>query len=50
MSNNKINLEINNKTLSIEIDKIGKQADGSAFLRYGDTIMFVSATSKREMM
>jgi len=50
MSNNKISLEINNKTLSIEIDKIGKQADGSAFLRYGDTIMFVSATSKREMM
>ncbi len=50
MSNNKINLEINNRTLSIEIDKIGKQADGSAFLRYGDTIMFVSATSKREMM
>lgn len=50
MSNNKINLEINNKTLSIEIDKIGKQADGSAFLRYGDTVMFVSATSKREMM
>ena len=50
MSNNKIDLEINNKTLSIEIDKIGKQADGSAFLRYGDTIMFVSATSKREMM
>ena len=50
MSNNKIELEINNKTLSIEIDKIGKQADGSAFLRYGDTVMFVSATSKREMM
>lgn len=50
MSNNKIELEINNRTLSIEIDKIGKQADGSAFLRYGDTIMFVSATSKREMM
>ncbi len=50
MSNNKINIEINNKTLSIEIGKIGKQADGSAFLRYGDTIMFVSATSKKEMM
>lgn len=50
MSNNKIELEISNRTLSIEIDKIGKQADGSAFLRYGDTIMFVSATSKREMM
>ncbi|MGB2764743.1 MAG: polyribonucleotide nucleotidyltransferase [Candidatus Aminicenantaceae bacterium] len=49
MSDNKINLEINNRILSIEIKKIGKQADGSAFLRYGDTIMFVSATSKKEM-
>ncbi len=48
--NNKIELEINNKTLSIEINKIGKQADGSAFLRYGDTVMFVTATSKRGMM
>jgi len=43
-----ISLEISNRTLSIEIGKIGKQADGSALLRYGDTIMFVSATSKKE--
>lgn len=49
MSDNKTSLEINNRTLSLEIDKIGKQADGSAFIRYGDTIMFVSATSKKEM-
>jgi len=49
MSGETINLEINNRTLSIEISKIGRQADGSAFLRYGDTIMFVSATSKKEM-
>jgi len=49
MSGDKINLEINNRTLSIEISKIGRQADGSAYLRYGDTIMFVSATSKKEM-
>jgi polyribonucleotide nucleotidyltransferase len=49
MSGDKINLEINNRNLSIEISKIGRQADGSAFLRYGDTIMFVSATSKKEM-
>jgi polyribonucleotide nucleotidyltransferase len=48
MSNNKISLEINNRILSIEINKIGKLADGSALLRYGDTIMFVSATSEKE--
>ncbi len=49
MLNEKISLEINNRLLSIEIGKIGKQADGTAFLRYGDTIMFVSATSKKEV-
>jgi polyribonucleotide nucleotidyltransferase len=49
MSDRKINIDINNRTLSIEIHKIGKQADGSALIRYGDTIMFVSATSKKEV-
>lgn len=49
MSGHKIELNINNRILTIEIGKIGKQADGSALLRYGDTIMFVSATSKKEM-
>jgi len=47
MSHN-VHLEINNQIFSIDIGKIGKQADGSALLRYGDTIMFVSATSKKE--
>jgi len=45
----KINLEISNRTLSIEFGKMGKQADGSAFIRYGDTIMLVTATSKKEV-
>jgi len=49
MSEKKLSLEISNRTLSIEIGKIGKQADGSALIRYGDTIMFVSATSKKEV-
>lgn len=49
MSNHKFSLEINNRLLSVEIGKIGKQADGSAFLRYGDTILFVSATSRKEV-
>jgi polyribonucleotide nucleotidyltransferase len=48
MSDQKIEIEINNRSLSVEIHKIGKQADGSALIRYGDTIMFVSATSKKE--
>jgi polyribonucleotide nucleotidyltransferase len=44
-----IRLEINKRTLSIEIGKVAKQADGSAFVRYGDTIMLVTATSRKEM-
>ena len=39
-----ISLEINNRILSIELNKIGKQADGSALVRYGDTIMLVTCT------
>jgi polyribonucleotide nucleotidyltransferase len=49
MSDQTIKIDINNRTLSIEVRKIGKQADGSALIRYGDTIMFVSATSKKEV-
>ncbi len=48
MSDQKIKIEINNRTLSLDIHKIGRQADGSSLIRYGDTIMFVSATSKKE--
>ena len=48
MSDNTIRLEINNRPLTIEVNKIGKQADGSALVRYGETVMFVAATSKKE--
>ncbi|MBN1940388.1 MAG: polyribonucleotide nucleotidyltransferase [Candidatus Aminicenantes bacterium] len=43
-----ISLEINHRTLSIELGKMGKQADGSAFVRYGETVVFVAVTSKKE--
>jgi polyribonucleotide nucleotidyltransferase len=49
MSHHTINLEINKRTLSIEINKVATQADGSALIRYGDTVMFVSATSKKDV-
>jgi len=42
-------LEIGNRSLSIEIGKIGRQADGSALVRLGETIMFCTATSKKEV-
>ncbi len=46
---NTISLEINKRTLTIDIGRIAKQADGSALLRYGDTMMLVTATSRKEM-
>lgn len=49
MSYQTINLEIGNRTLSIDINKVATQADGSALIRYGDTVMFVSATSKKDV-
>lgn len=42
-------LDISNRLLSIEIGKIGRQADGSALVRLGETIMFCTATSKKEV-
>jgi len=49
MSIQSFSVEINNRKLSVELQKVAKQADGSALIRYGDTIMFVSATSKKEV-
>jgi polyribonucleotide nucleotidyltransferase len=44
-----ITLDIGGRPLTVEIGKIGKQADGSALVRYGETIMFCTATSKKEV-
>ncbi len=49
MSDNTITLNINNLPLTIELNKFGRQADGTAYVRYGDTIVFMSACSKKEV-
>jgi polyribonucleotide nucleotidyltransferase len=49
MSDNKISININNHPLTIELNKYGRQADGTAYVRYGDTIVFMSACSKKEV-
>lgn len=48
MSDHKINLEIGGRELCLEINKLARQANGSAVLRYGDTVLFVSACAKQE--
>ena len=49
MSHPKISIEIGGRTLSIDINKVARQADGSALVRYGDTVLLLSATSKKEV-
>ncbi len=48
MTNKNIKIELAGRPLEIELKKWGRQADGSVLIRYGDTVMFVSACSKRE--
>jgi len=41
-------IRIGQKELSIETGKMAKQADGSVMVRYGDTMLLVTAVSARE--
>lgn len=43
-----VEMELGGRKLSIEVGSVAKQANGSALVRYGDTIMLVTATSKEE--
>ena len=38
-------LEVGGRTLSVDIDRIGKQAGGCAFMHYGDTTVSCFATA-----
>ena len=37
-------MELGGRTLSIDIDRVGKQANGCAFMHYGDTTVLCTAT------
>jgi len=39
---------IGEKTLSIEIDKVAKLADASAWIKYGDSVVLVSVVAEKE--
>jgi len=41
------NLEFGGRTFTIETGKVAKQADGSVTVRYGDTVVLVTATADR---
>src|SRR5512137_2161974 len=40
--------EIGGLEFSIEMGKVAKQADGAAFLSYGDTVLLVTACAQKE--
>src|SRR4249920_2216856 len=44
----KLELPLGNHTLSIETGKIAKQADGSAVIRLGDTVVLATACAQKE--
>ena len=45
----KKSIDVNGRTLSIETGKLAKQAHGSALVRYGDTMVLVTAVANDEM-
>src|SRR5512140_2995087 len=44
----RVSAEIGGLEFSIEMGRIAKQADGAAFVSYGDTVVFVAACSAKE--
>ena len=43
MTASKVELELGGRTLSIETGKLAKQADGSAVIRFGETVVLGTA-------
>jgi polyribonucleotide nucleotidyltransferase len=41
-------MELAGRTLTIEVGKLAKQANGAAVVRYGDTVVLVAATASQE--
>ena len=45
----KIELEFHGRPLSIEIGRVARQADGAALVRYGETVVLVTAVAARDV-
>jgi polyribonucleotide nucleotidyltransferase len=41
-------IEIGGETLSVEINKVATQANGSAWIQYGETVLLATATRRKE--
>jgi polyribonucleotide nucleotidyltransferase len=42
-----VSLDLGGRTFSIEVGKVAKQASGSAWVRYGDTVVLVAAVASK---
>jgi polyribonucleotide nucleotidyltransferase len=45
----KVELDFHGRPLSIEIGKVAKQADGAALVRYGETVVLVTAVAAKDL-
>jgi polyribonucleotide nucleotidyltransferase len=45
----KVELDFHGRPLSIEVGKVAKQADGAALVRYGETVVLVTAVAVRDV-
>ena len=41
-------MELAGRTLKVDIDRVGKQANGCAFMHYGDTVVLCTATASEK--
>lgn len=41
-------MELAGRTLKVDVNRVGKQANGCAFMHYGDTVVLCTAISIRE--
>jgi polyribonucleotide nucleotidyltransferase len=45
----KVELDFHGRPLSIEVGKVAKQADGASLVRYGETVVLVTAVAAQEL-
>jgi len=48
LSLQRVEIEINGGKLSIETGEVARQANGSALVRYGDTVVIAAAVASKE--
>ena len=45
----KVELDFHGRPLSIEVGRLAKQADGAALVRYGETVVLVTAVADKDV-